>query len=204
MPPGGLDSQPVGETTGLIAHAGAPVPAADRSHRVAFGACGDPFPAARSAASHLGHPEPGHDRLWRAKGSPFNAGLINPVPRGIIDTNGTFGPVACRRTRPHASQRELPLSERRHERDQGARRDALVRRHVSRRAGAHRSRRHDGDVGLLSGSGGQPVPLRTTFKAIVDGTNGDTILERVDALLNNPPSSPRARLFARRKSRDAT
>ena len=27
----------------------------------------------------------------------------------------------------------------------------------------------------------QPVPLKTTFHAIVDGTNGDTRLERVEA-----------------------
>jgi len=32
---------------------------------------------------------------------------------------------------------------------------------------------------------GQKVPLNTRFKAVVDGTNGDTILERVDAQLNN-------------------
>jgi hypothetical protein len=40
------------------------------------------------------------------------------------------------------------------------------------------------DAGLLARSGGQPVQLNTKFKAIVDGTNGDTILERVEALLN--------------------
>jgi hypothetical protein len=32
---------------------------------------------------------------------------------------------------------------------------------------------------------GNPVPLRTRFKAVVDGTNGDTFLERVEARLDD-------------------
>ena len=86
-------------------------------------------------------------------GSHFDAGLINPVPRGVIDTQRHVRPVACRRAGTHAGQRELHLSERRHERDQGARRDTVVRRHLSRRARADRGRGHDRDAGLLARPG---------------------------------------------------
>ena len=34
-------------------------------------------------------------------------------------------------------------------------------------------------------TGGQPVPLTTRFEAVVDGTNGNTWLERVEATLRN-------------------
>jgi len=120
-----------------------------------------------------------------AGGSHFDAGLINPVPRGVIDTQGMFGPW-------HADEPGLtPVS------------------------GNYIFQNADMDVikglgGTLSSAGsyhgvlerievdgttetpdfsldlaGQKVPLNTRFKAIVDGTNGDTILERVDARLNN-------------------
>ena len=119
-----------------------------------------------------------------SSGSPFTAGLINPVPRGVIDTTGSFGPW-------HADEPGLtPVS------------------------GNYLFQKADMNVikglaGTLSSSGtyrgvlerievegttempdfsldlaGQKVALNTRFKALVDGTNGDTILERVDARLN--------------------
>ena len=119
-----------------------------------------------------------------SSGSPFTAGLINPVPRGVIDTTGSFGPW-------HADEPGLtPVS------------------------GNYLFQNADMNVikgldGTLSSSGtyrgvlerievegttempdfsldlaGQKVALNTRFKALVDGTNGDTILERVDAQLN--------------------
>jgi hypothetical protein len=119
-----------------------------------------------------------------ATGSHFDAGLINPIPRGVIDTSGMFGPW-------HADEPGLtPVS------------------------GNYIFQNADMDVikglgGTLSSAGtyrgvlerievegttempdfsldlaGQKTPLMTKFKAIVDGTNGDTILERVDARLN--------------------
>ena len=33
--------------------------------------------------------------------------------------------------------------------------------------------------------GGRPLPLHTSFEAVVDGTNGTTILKKVDARLRN-------------------
>ena len=118
------------------------------------------------------------------EGSRFDANLINPVPRGVIDTTGSFGPW-------HADEPGLtPVS------------------------GNYLFQNADMNVikgldGTLSSSGtyrgvlerlevegttempdfsldlaGQKVILNTRFKAIVDGTNGDTILERVEAKLN--------------------
>jgi len=125
------------------------------------------------------------DDFGAAAGSHFDAGLINPVPRGVIDTQGMFGPW-------HTDEPGLtPVS------------------------GTYIFQNADMDVikglgGTLSSAGsyhgvlerievdgttetpdfsldvaGQKVPLNTRFKAVVDGTNGDTILERVDARLNN-------------------
>ena len=117
-------------------------------------------------------------------GSHFDAGLINPVPRGVIDTQGTFGPW-------HSDEPGLtPVSG----------------KYIFQNADMDSIK---GLGGTLSSAGsysgvldrivvegttetpdfsldlaGQPVALNTKFKAIVDGTNGDTILERVDARLN--------------------
>jgi AsmA-like C-terminal region len=117
-------------------------------------------------------------------GSHFEAGLINPVPRGVIDTQGTFGPW-------HADEPGLTpvngnyifqnadmnvikglggtLS------SAGTYRGVLDRIEVE-----GTTEMPDFSLDLA----GQPVRLNTKFKAIVDGTNGDTILERVEALLN--------------------
>lgn len=118
-------------------------------------------------------------------GSRFNAGLINPVPRGVIDTRGEFGPW-------HADEPGLtPVSGnyifQNADMDvikglggtlssQGTYRGVLERIEVE-----GTTEMPDFSLDLA----GQKVPLNTRFKAIVDGTNGDTILEQVDARLNN-------------------
>lgn len=116
-------------------------------------------------------------------GAHFRALLTNPKPEGQIETTGRFGPW----------QQDEP-------------RRTPVR-------GEYEFKRADFDTikglgGILSSRGsysgplerievtgqtdtpdfsidvaGQPVPLTTRFKAIVDGTNGNTWLERVDARL---------------------
>jgi len=122
-----------------------------------------------------------------ATGSAFEAGLINPIPRGVIDTTGLFGPW-------HADEPGLtPVSG--NYLFQNA--DMNVIKGLGgtlSSAGAYR-----GVLGHLEVEGtteipdfsldlaGQQVKLTTSYQAIVDGTNGDTILERVDARLNNSP-----------------
>ena len=117
------------------------------------------------------------------EGAEFRALLTNPKPEGRIETTGRFGPW----------HREEP-------------RKTPVR-------GEYAFKRADLDTikglgGILSSKGrysgplerievvgetdtpdfsidvsGQPVPLETRFTAVVDGTNGNTWLERVDARL---------------------
>jgi AsmA-like C-terminal region len=112
---------------------------------------------------------------------PFKATLTNPVPKGMIETSGTFGP--WRKDDPSST----PL------------------------AGSYTLAKADlgtikGIGGILDSTGefggklerievrgvtntpdfsldisAQPVPLTTKFNAVVDGTNGDTYLEAVDA-----------------------
>jgi hypothetical protein len=117
-------------------------------------------------------------------GSHFEAGLINPVPRGVIDTQGTFGPwhsdepgftpVSGNYLFQNADMNVIKgldgtLS------SSGTYRGVLERIEVE-----GTTEMPDFSLDLA----GQKVVLNTRFKAIVDGTNGDTILERVDARLN--------------------
>jgi hypothetical protein len=117
-------------------------------------------------------------------GSHFEAGLINPVPRGVIDTQGTFGPwhsdepgftpVSGNYLFQNADMNVIKgldgtLS------SSGTYRGVLERIEVE-----GTTEMPDFSLDLAE----QKVVLNTRFKAIVDGTNGDTILERVDARLN--------------------
>jgi hypothetical protein len=128
-----------------------------------------------------------HDLVMRglgdAEGANFKAELTNPTPRGKVTTHGTFGPW-------HAVEPG---------------RTPVQGDYVFRDANLDTIK---GIGGILSSSGsysgaleriavqgetdtpdfsldlaGQPVPLTTRFEAVVDGTNGDTWLERVEARL---------------------
>jgi AsmA-like C-terminal region len=116
-------------------------------------------------------------------GADFRALLTNPKPEGRIETTGRFGPW----------QREEP------------RRTPVKGEYAFKRAdldtikglgGILSSRgRYAGPLERIEVTGetdtpdfsidvaGQPVPLTTRFMAVVDGTNGDTWLEKVDARL---------------------
>ena len=186
MPPGGLNPNKSGEADEPHrAHAERPSPLLiDRIE-------------SRSARVEIHSRRPGRlPRVWDIQnlvmtdfgaptGSPFTAGLINPIPRGIIDTTGTFGPwhadepgltpVGGNYVFQNADMNVIKgldgtLS------SAGTYRGVLERIEV------------EGTTEMADFSldlAGQPVSLNTTFKAVVDGTNGDTILERVDARLNN-------------------
>ena len=111
---------------------------------------------------------------------PFDATLTNAIPPGEIETSGNFGPWIA------ADPGATPLD--------GTFTFAYANLSV-----------FDGISGILSAHGafggsleridihgetetpqftvavsGHPVPLQTTYHAVVDGTNGDTILERID------------------------
>jgi hypothetical protein len=116
-------------------------------------------------------------------GARFTATLTNPKPEGRVDTHGHFGPwnAAAPRTTPvrgaytfsNADMNTIKglsgtLSSR------GEYSGVLERIEVT------------GDTDTPDFSldiAGQPVHLTTRFKAVVDGTNGNTYLEHVDARL---------------------
>jgi hypothetical protein len=93
---------------------------------------------------------------------PFKAELTNPIPKGSIETSGTFGPW----------QREDP----------GA--TPLAGHYTFGRADLDTIK---GIGGILDSTGdfsGQlNIPLNTKFEAVVDGTDGDTYLNDVSATL---------------------
>jgi hypothetical protein len=116
---------------------------------------------------------------------PFEATLTNPIPKGEIATTGTFGPW---------SKREPGFT-------------PLSGKYNFNRADLNTIKGIGGILtsdGEFSGQleqievkgktstpdfsidvGGSPVPLNTTFHAVVDGTNGNTYLKQVDAKLQD-------------------
>jgi hypothetical protein len=111
----------------------------------------------------------------------FDAKLTNPKPPGIIDTTGSFGP--WQRDDPRSTpvsgdysfqQADLGVFHGIHGILSSKGKYGGVLQHIT----------VDGetdtpDFGLKSG--GHPIHLKTTFHSVVDGTNGDTILDPVDA-----------------------
>lgn len=112
---------------------------------------------------------------------PFTATLVNPVPRGDISVGGSFGPwradepgltpLSGRYEFTHADLGTIHgiggiLS------SAGDFAGALMEIDV-------RGTTHTPEFTVDTGA--HPVPLDTAFHAVVDGTDGDTYLKRVDA-----------------------
>lgn len=121
-------------------------------------------------------------RLGFGEPMAFTATLTNPLPKGLIETRGTFGPWQKR----DPGQTNLI----------GAYTFDADLSTVKGIAGALESTGKFGgqleridvegetrtpDFRVTTGTG--PVPLATTFKAVVDGTDGDTYLNAVFATL---------------------
>jgi len=115
-----------------------------------------------------------------ATAMPFEATLDNAVPPGVITTRGTFGPWASEEPGRTPLDGTFQLS----------RADLSVFKGISGLLAAHgqfggRLDRIDihgeTDTPAFQVTTGLPVPLRTRYHAIVDGTNGNTILDEVDA-----------------------
>jgi len=116
---------------------------------------------------------------------PFDATLTNGVPPGEIATSGSFGPWQ------KADPGLTPLNGR----FDLAHADLSVFPGI---AGNLSSRgAFGGTLDRIDATGetdtpdftlhisGHPIPLRTKYHAIIDGTNGDTRLEKIDAMLLN-------------------
>jgi hypothetical protein len=116
---------------------------------------------------------------------PYNATLTNPIPKGEIHASGTFGPWNVAHPARTSVTGKYEFKD--------ANLDTI-----------------DGLAGILSSvgdfkgpinrievqgttetpkfqidAGGQPVPLSTKFSAVVDGSDGDTYLNRVDGKFLN-------------------
>lgn len=139
--------------------------------------------------------EPGkHPRVWeiahltmQGAGAnepwPFQARLTNPIPPGQLTVHGTFGPwhAAQPSGTPLAAAYEF--------------RDADLGFFKGIRGILQSTGEFSGVLKRIEVKGttnvpdfaldrvGQPVPLKTTFTAIVDGTNGNTWLQPVNAQL---------------------
>jgi AsmA-like C-terminal region len=119
--------------------------------------------------------------LGHGDGAPFEAALTNPQPRGEITTRGTFGPWQADEPSRTPVRGEYDFDAANLDTikgiggtltSHGAYSGVLERIEVKGETDTP-----DFSVDLAA----QPVPLKTTFHAIVDGTNGDTRLERVEA-----------------------
>lgn len=119
----------------------------------------------------------------REDGADFRALLTNPKPEGRIETTGQFGPWQAEEPRRTPVRGDYTFKRA----DLGT---------IKGLGGILSSRgRYAGPLERIEVTGetetpdfsidvaGQPVPLTTRFAAVVDGTNGDTWLEKVDAKL---------------------
>ena len=115
---------------------------------------------------------------------PFEATLDNAVPPGAITTRGTFGPWAS--DEPGRTPLDGTFT--------FDRADLSVFKGISGLLSAHghfgglleRIDIHgETDTPEFRVNTGHPVPLHARYHAIVDGTNGNTILEEVDASFLN-------------------
>jgi hypothetical protein len=128
-----------------------------------------------------------HDLIMRgfglAEGARFQAGVTNAIPRGRVETTGVFGPWLPEEPTLTPIRGEYSFRNANLDDIKGI---AGVLSSVGQYRGTLERIEVDGQTETPDFSidiANQPVPLFTRFKAIVDGTNGDTWLDRVDARL---------------------
>ena len=189
-----LDRLEIHIPPGGIRGAGGPSPPRDDGERPRSRLTIDEI-VAHAAQLQIASKEPGklprvfdiHDLHMYAygtnNGSRFTATLTNPRPEGRVDTEGHFGPWQG------AAPRTTPV--------RGAYTFTNADMNTIKGLGGTLSSRgeYSGVLERIEVTGGtdtpdfsvdiagQPVHLTTRFKAVVDGTNGNTYLEQVDARL---------------------
>jgi hypothetical protein len=121
--------------------------------------------------------------LGLAQQMPFTATLTNPVPKGQIETSGTFGPWQKEEpsTTPVAGRYSFMKADLGSINGIGGILDSTGEFTGQLARIAVKGTTTTPDFQLSTSK--QPVPLDTTFEAVVDGTDGDTYLTRVDAKL---------------------
>ncbi len=119
--------------------------------------------------------------LGRAQAMTFDASITNPIPKGLVKARGTFGP--WKREDPGGTPLQGQYTF-----------DRADLTPIKGIAGTLSSKgTFNGQLDRIGVSGqtetpdfrldvaGTPVPLHTTFDAVVDGTDGDTYLNAVAA-----------------------
>jgi hypothetical protein len=119
--------------------------------------------------------------LGVAQQMPFEATLTNPVPKGEIDTKGTFGPWQKEDpgTTPLGGAYSFQKADLGTIKGIGGILNSTGEFGGQLDRIAVKGETHTPDFHLTLSK--QPVPLDTRFEAVVDGTDGDTYLNRVDA-----------------------
>ena len=117
----------------------------------------------------------------KQEGAEFRASLTNPKPRGRVETKGRFGPWHAGEPRRTPVGGEYVFSNANMNTIKGL--GGTLSSHgtytgvLERIEVAGETNTPDFSIDVA----GQPVPLTTRFKAVVDGTNGNTYLEQVNA-----------------------
>ena len=119
--------------------------------------------------------------LGIAERMPFVATLTNPVPKGSIETSGTFGPWDRRSpgATPLAGTYSFDNADLATIKGIGGRLDSKGAFQGQLERIVVKGETHVQDFHLTISR--QPVALSTSFQAIVDGTDGDTYLDEVNA-----------------------
>jgi hypothetical protein len=134
----------------------------------------------------------------------FHAELTNPIPSGLIVADGTFGPwhpyePALTKVEGSYTFNKADLSTidgiGGHLDSTGKFTGRLEQITVK---GETRTPDFTLDIG------GEALPLNTTFTAIVDGTNGDTVLDAVSATLGHTPLQARGGVVHMGTAKDRT
>jgi AsmA-like C-terminal region len=119
--------------------------------------------------------------LGDGDGATFDAALTNPIPRGEIVTHGTFGPWQADDPSQTPVRGEYTFKSANLDTIKGI---GGTLSSVGTYSGVLERIDVKGETDTPEFSidiAAQPVPLKTRFHAIVDGTNGDTALEHVEA-----------------------
>jgi hypothetical protein len=116
---------------------------------------------------------------------PFRARLTNPVPRGLVESAGRVGPWQPDDPTALPLEGAYTLTDADLSTINGI---GGILQSEGRYEGLLTEIRATGATTMPDFSlelGGRPLPLDTTYTALINGTNGTTILEQVDATLVN-------------------
>ena len=116
---------------------------------------------------------------------PFHARLTNPLPTGLVDTHGTFGPLVKDDPSESPVKGDYVFT------------DADLSTINGIKGTLSSVGTFDGRISAIEASGttktpdfnldmdGKPVSLETTFAALIDGSDGTVILQKVDAKIQS-------------------